>query len=378
MKRKSFPTLYAKASTGKVKIWRIHAEETKYGAAIVTEYGYEGSDNLQTTTVEVRKGKNVGRANETTPFQQACLEAESKWNKKQDKKYTQDKSGESDILLPMLAHDYKKRGKDIEWPAYVQPKLDGVRCLATKVSSKEIRYTSRGGKEFTTLEHLTPHLLKMMRKGETFDGELFSLELTFQETVSAIKRAKTENLNTKKIEYWVYDLVLPKVPFRKRTELLGELVVPGLPVVFVDTGLAMDESAMLKAHAMHVQDGFEGTIIRNLDGTYRKDFRSPDLQKYKDFIDEEFVIIGAKEGVGKDKGAVTWICHTEEEKEFDCRPRGTMEQRREWWKHRKKYFGKQLTVRYQNRSDDNIPIFPVGISIREGTYDKDGNFKPDL
>lgn len=365
MRMKTFPTLYAKASTGKIKVWRIWAEDGKPCPTVVTEYGYEGSDNLQRTIVKVPEGKNIGRSNETTPFKQACLEAESKWKKKQDKKYTQDPSGESDILLPMLAHDYKKRGHHVEWPAYVQPKLNGVRCLATKVSAKEIRYTSRGGKEFATLSHLTPHLLGMMRKGETFDGELFTTELTFQEIVSAIKREKTENPNTQKIEYWVYDVVLPKVPFDRRVETLGELVVPGLPVVFVDTGLVTSEKALLKAHTRHVKEGFEGTIIRNLKGLYRKDFRSPDLQKYKDFMDEEFEIIGGKEGVGLAKGTITWTCITEEGKHFDVRPRGTLEQRKHWWENLNKFLGKRLTVRYQNRSDDNIPIFPVGIEIRD-------------
>lgn len=378
MKTKKFPTLYAKASTGKVKIWDISAQETASGAEVITRYGYVDSDKIQETRVKVKYGKNIGRSNETTPFEQACLEAESKWKKKQDKKYTQDPSGESDILLPMLAHDYKKRGHHIEWPAFVQPKLNGVRCLATKVDSGSVRFTSRGGKEFATLDHLAEPILRSLRKGETLDGELFTEELSFQEIVSAIRREKTENPNTPKIQYWVYDIVLDKVPFVGRQMALEKKVPQEAPLVLVETWDVTCEEAMFRAHAGFIERGFEGTIIRNRKGLYRKDFRSPDLQKYKSFMDEEFEIIGGKEGVGLAEGTITWTCITEEGKEFDVRPRGTLEQRKYWWENLDKFIGKKLTVRYQNRSDDNIPIFPVGVGIREGTVDKDGNFKPDF
>lgn len=365
MSKKTFPTLYAKASTGKVKVWRIWAEDGKPCPTIVTEYGWKGSDNLQRTVVKVPKGKNVGRSNETTPFEQACLEAEAKWTKKQDKKYTPDPSGKSNTLLPMLAHDYKKRKHHVEWPAYVQPKLNGVRCLATKVNESTVKYTSRGGKDFATLEHLTPALLKRMKVGETLDGELFTEELTFQEIVSAVKRKQDM---TGLIQYWIYDVVMPG-PFTARAKRLDKVFAQSHGVVgplrLVPSTLLPDEDKMMRYQSQVVQAGFEGTIIRNSKGEYRKDFRSPDLQKHKDFLDEEFKIVGAKEGIGRAEGTVTWTCVTEDGKEFDVRPRGTHEQRTLWWKNHERYIGKQLTVRYQNRSDDNIPIFPVGLAIRD-------------
>ena len=69
--------------------------------------------------------------------------------------------------------------------------------------------------------------------------------------------------------------------------------------------------------------------------------------------------------MGKDEGAITFLCETEEGKSFDCRPRGTYKQRQEWWKNLPNLLGKLLTVRYQTRSDSNIPIFPIGIAIRD-------------
>ena len=265
-----------------------------------------------------------------------------------------------------MAHNYKKRGHDIEWPAFVQPKLNGIRCLAHKASEDEIRYLSRGGKQFGTLDHLTPHLLALLEKDEVFDGELFTQELTFQEIVAAVKREKTENPNTHKVQYWVYDCVHLQATFDERVRHLTGLIQGKRgPLVLVPTAGVKNEDAMKKLHAHFVQEGYEGTIIRNKQGLYRCKYRSADLQKFKDFLDEEFTIIGGKEGVGRAKGTIIWTCETEDGKPFDVRPKGTEEQRRHWWENLDQYVGKKLTVRYQNRSDDNIPIFPVGLTVRD-------------
>jgi DNA ligase-1 len=365
---KGFPTLYGKASTGKIKIWKVWVEAGVTGVAtIITEHGYEDGE-IQQARVKIMDGKNIGRSNETTPFQQACLEAESKWNKKRDKKYVTDKKElgkEDDVLLPMLAHDFKKRGHKIDWPAFVQPKLNGIRCLARKVSVSPVIYTSRAGKDFPTLGHLTPYLINVMNVGDVFDGELFTRELTFQEITAAVKRQKTTNPNIEKVEFWVYDVVFEEMTFKSRNKYLKAALAKKSPIIYVPTRRVKNKHQMREFHAEMVRAEYEGTIIRNAEGLYRCDYRSADLQKYKDFIDEEFEIIGGKEGIGKDEGAVTFICLTEEGKPFDCRPRGTYEQRQEWWKKLGSLLGKKLTVRYQTRSDDNIPIFPVGIAIRD-------------
>lgn len=364
--KRAFTTLYGRSSNGQIKVWKITAESRGEYSEIITEYGKDDGEMLW-TALKVATGKNIGRSNETTHFEQACLEALSKWSKKKDKNYVEKREylGREPNLLPMLAHSYTKRAHDIEWPAFVQPKLNGIRCLARKTSQSEISYLSRGGKDFGSLGHLTPHLLKVMDVGEILDGELFTTQLTFQEIVAAVKREKTVNPNTEKIEYWIYDCVQTKATFSERNRhLLG--ILPGKgPLVTVPTLEAKNENAMMKLHTQFVQAGYEGIIIRNKQGLYCLEHRSKHLQKYKDFIDEEFEIVGGKQGTGRDTGTIIWRCKTEEEKYFDARPRGSHEQRKAWWDNLPKIVGKKLTVRYQNRSDDGIPIFPVGIAVRD-------------
>ena len=357
-----WPTLYGTASTGKIKVWKVKARKKKDGSAeIITEHGYEDSDELQQAVVKVTVGKNIGKANETSPYEQACSEATSKWEKKK-KRYATSKAGLKDQkILPMLAVDYKKRFKSIDYPALGQPKLNGIRCLAHKASSSVIEYTSREGEVFTTLEHLTPHLLEGMVTGERLDGEVFTPKLDFEDICSAVKRQQE---NTLLLQFWAYDIV-SNATFSDRTKHVRKAGLT-LPLVTVPTIPLKDEEEMLSLHNQFVKNGFEGTIIRNMKGIYKAGHRSKDLQKYKDFYDDEYKIVGAHEGVGKAEGAVTWICITDAGEEFDVVPKGSMEKRQMWWKNRKKYFGKMLTVKYQNlTADRKVPYLPSGLAIRD-------------
>jgi DNA ligase-1 len=356
-----WPVLYGMASTGKIKVWRIKVQKKKDGSAdIVTNHGYEDSDELQESRVWITLGKNIGKANETSPYEQACSEATSKWEKKK-KRYATSKKGLKDQkILPMLALDYKKRFKSIDYPALGQPKLNGVRCLAYKASSTIMEYTSREGEIFTTLEHLTPHFLRVMVTAERLDGEVFTQKLSFEEICSAVKRQQE---NTLLLEFWSYDIV-SNATFSDRTKHVRRAGLKK-PLVLVPTVPLKDEEAMLKLHKEFTDNGFEGTIIRNKKGVYKAGHRSKDLQKYKDFYDDEYKIVGAHEGVGKAKGAVTWICVTEAGEEFDVVPKGSMEKRQEWWRDREKYFGEMLTVKYQNlTADRQVPYLPSGLAIR--------------
>ena len=128
--------------------------------------------------------------------------------------------------------------------------------------------------------------------------------------------------------------------------------------------------ALLKI-AKNVSNGFEGSIIRNQGAKYKFDFRSKDLLKKKDFIDEEFEITGYEaeviSEVGEaDRNAVVFVCRLKGRPGFfKVRPRGSIEQRVKWFNEIESIIGKNLTVRYQELSEDGVPIFPVGIVIRD-------------
>lgn len=367
-----FPTLYSKSKGGKTQLWSI--EVTKgpgEGATIKTSYGYEGGA-MQENEKEILKGKVKRSA-----WEQAVSEAQSDWKKKKDKGYAESLgnahvpgvAGEEAVaahktLLPMLAHDYHKRGKSIVFPAYVQAKLDGVRSIFhTGILS------SRMGKPFSGLEHITEELGPATAAGLILDGEVYSTTLPFQQFVGLVKKKKftdADKEQLKQVNLWVYDCVNDK-PFDERLAMLKDFFAKHkfAHVKLLPTEEAAAAADLKKFHDAYVAEGYEGLIVRNKKGAYHLATRSADLQKYKEFEDDEYEVVGFTEGEGNDKGLVIWTCKTKDGKKFNVRPRGTHEERAALFKEAASYIGKKLTVRFQELTGDGIPRFPVGITFRD-------------
>lgn len=366
---KEWPVLFSLSRTGKVKQWQVEVVEDDGDYHISSTHGYVDS-KLVTELSSALKGKNIGKKNETSPEQQAMLEAQSKFQSKLDKNYQETvptSIAEFLNIRPMLAHKYMERRHNIVFPCYVQPKLNGVRSLASASEDKVI-FTSRGGKNFTVLDHVEKALL-YHSDSEYFplaplDGELFNPRMTFEDISGAVKKYKDI---TPDLEYWIYDIGDTTLDFRDRLAILQKMardIHPRGCLKIVPTRLVNNEAELAIAHK-EFSENYEGTMVRNTLGKYLMDYRSTDLQKLKDFEDDEFLIIGGKQGSGSDEGTVIYTCQTPEGRPFDVRPRGTREFRAAAYLNLANDIGKDLTVRYQNLSELNIPIFPVGIAIRD-------------
>jgi len=121
-----------------------------------------------------------------------------------------------------------------------------------------------------------------------------------------------------------------------------------------------------KWHDHFVDQGYEGIMIRDASSTYEVGKRSNFLLKFKKFQTEEYEIVGAKTGHGRDADAVIWVCKlNNEDRRFTVRPEGTIKQREDQYRDRKKYMGKMLTVRFQNLTDLGVPRFPIGVVVRD-------------
>jgi DNA ligase-1 len=267
----------------------------------------------------------------------------------------------------MLAQDYNKRGKDIVFPCYAQRKLDGVRCVA--IAGKGL--FSRNGKPMSA--HLTALRAELdsLPAGTILDGELYAdkAHLSFQEIVGLAKKGTLKAGDAVKIGHMylcVYDVIMDGSN-KERKKWLDALFasrtfshIKQLPTAVCNSA---DDAKYL--HSVYVAEGYEGLILRNVKGLYKVGHRSKDLQKYKEFLDEEFPIVGFKEGDGLEKGCVIWTCRTAGGTEFDCRPRGTREERCALFTRGASYIGKPLSVRFQEWTDDKVPRFPVGLAIRD-------------
>lgn len=362
-------TLYGLNKAGGFKLWSIETKEEE----IHLEHGQEnGKIQLK---IESVKGKNIGRSNETTPSQQAELEALSKIEKQKDKGYRLNKEDLVELpLLPMLASDYLKQGHRIKFPCFGSAKLDGVRCLAI-CSDDGVVLKSRGGKLYD-VKHIIQQLEVVMKVGDIWDGEIYLHGKYLEEIVSAVKKY---NPLTTSLTFRIFDVVEDDMIFEDRLirllqieDYLFEQQVPSIDVLPYE--LLNNEADMHNWHQMYINAGYEGIMLRNAMGRYESGKRSADLQKLKSFLDSEFKIVDVIPD--KDGGAIFVVENTFADNQFNV-VGGSHEQRKQWIAEKESLIGELITVKYQALfKGTNIPQFPTFVSFRSGVF-KDGEFQPD-
>lgn len=374
---KELPRLYSLARTGKITTTLLSVDQLPDGTCdIVNVHGYVDG-KMQTDRRNVKTGKNIGKKNETTVQEQTIFDATSKWNKKKDSNYTENTNGvpsaDEMSLLPMLAQKFKEKKHKINYPCLVQPKLDGLRGFVQ--AKGDVKITSRKYKPYDAVSHLHAELKELFSGIDVpIDGEIYLHGLTLEEINRRAKKYR-EGL-TEELEFWVFDIADTTMGNYDRNEILRKIKIRakliGLKhphIVFIPTDVAKCEQDVYDLHNLYVEQGYEGAIIRNGDGMYLMEKRSSDLQKYKEFEDDEFEIVGIKSGEGRESGAIIYSCKVKNAttiKTFDVRPRGSIEMRIiAFNKGGESYMGKELTVRYQGLTELNVPQFPVGIIIRE-------------
>ena len=360
-------TVYKKTSTGKIQQWRAWVESTATGFLLKVESGQTDGKLTETAGQVIDEGKQKRTAQE-----QAIFEANSKLKKKRDEAYfdTIEAAQTQVKLLPMLAHPFTKRKHNIDYPAIVQRKFDGVRCLARLNSDGTVTLLSRKGKEYPHLNHIKADVAA--NNSDTnlvLDGELYSDTLTFQELVGLVKRVTLKPGNDEQmleVSLRVYDCVElnNEADFTDRYQTITNLTEGAEYLSLVENVRVSTESEIHAAQARFVEEGYEGAMVRNLTGAYAIGKRSANLQKVKTFLDGEYPIVGFTQGTGGETGCVIWECSTSDGQTFRVRPRGTQEDRKVLFQNGSDYIGQQLTVRYQELTDDGVPRFPVGIAIR--------------
>ena len=366
MTEDALPTLFHQGKAGGIYSWRVWTE----GPDIVTEYGLVGGEKQLAR--KTATPKNVGRSNATTAEEQAAVEAKAMWQNKLDRKYARSVSeAQAELIRPMLASHFEKRkSKNVTYPAFVQPKLDGVRALAFW-NDDRMELLSRSGKSWRdvgTVEHIAKSLGAFLPQDTLLDGEVYAHGETFQQTTRLVKKYREGE--SEQLRFHVYDVVdrnALEMPFAERFQrfawLTGSLD-PLAPVEVVTTEMVDSDAEVYEAQRRYVEDGYEGAIVRLFGGHYQYGARSFDLLKVKSFLDSEYEIVGHKDGVGKFAGAVIWVCRMPDGQTFDVVPKGTMEERRAWFVEGPAHYGSLLKVSYFETSEDGLPRFPVGEGSR--------------
>ena len=229
---------------------------------------------------------------------------------------------EVENIKAMLAHKYNEDKAD--YPAFIQPKLDGVRCLFTAKGA-----FSRANNRFMNVEHIEQALKPFFAKNPTavLDGELYNhgLKDDFEKIISLVKKKKpTDNDKAEAkelVQYHIYDVASMTIAtYFTRLNYINSSFKWNHILRRVDTQVAFDFDEAVKMHKKNLKVGYEGSIYRTFEGRY-KGTRSWDLMKFKDFHDDEATIVGYEIGKGKREGTLgKFIMQDDEGVEFGCPP----------------------------------------------------------
>lgn len=371
---KKFPKLFHKSSKGKIEQWEIFVKfEGDYPTTIILFGEYQGK--IQRKENKTLKGLNIGKINETTTYEQAVKEAQAKWDKQRNKGYVESlKDAQAGIETlddhkggskPMLAHDYEDYQNKIVFPVYIQPKLDGMRCLAVRTNG-EFTLWSRERNPILSCPHIIKQLKELSKDYDydfTLDGELYVHEYhdEFEKIMKAVKKQfPTEE--SKKIELHIYDCVIEDRSFQERLDWFNDIpdyVAPNVHIV--KTLLVPSHEVINQYREVFEQQGYEGLMVRDPKSLY-KGTRSSGLLKYKIWRDAEFEIVDV---VGGKDLSVIFIClHNGEE--FRATKTGVKKDNQKFLTNKKKYIGKMLNVKYFKMTKKNkVPKFGQAIYIRD-------------
>jgi len=353
------------------------------GAKVVYEFGVVGGKQQQDITV-YSEGKNVGKANETTPEQQCMAEAMIKVRKKIEKGYkviegelegAVETTSNLDAPKPMLAQDLHDHMKKIEVVSslWYQPKLDGNRSLCNIETGGLF---SRNRKEIPHLPHIGQAVMKacqnLLELGVKWvDGELYAEGLSFNQIQTLIRRVSGDtkvkkgadidtpekfDLLKKQLRFYMFDVLVDK-PFSERKKLLDMVV--GNEFVYIVPTINGQASQLDLVHETYVNQGYEGAMVR-LDGKPYEEKRSMSLFKFKNFLDEEFAVVGFEPEKHDPNLLGAVVVMDQSGQTFNARPAMSAAAKAEIWKAKESYVGKLATVKFQMRDEKSgIPRFPV-------------------
>lgn len=437
------PSLYNIDKKGKQRVWSCSYDGDKISRL------YGESEGVLTESSRMFSAKNVGRKNETSAEEQAHQEALCEWVEHFDKGYVPEpsdaegvklmkrvtalkkgtggtnggialalrlgtdlenddggettvneppSSSESKTYLPMHCTTYTEEPKvlkllNLERGVYVQPKIDGVRAIASYNSvTGEVSLMSRQGKPIVHLEKLKSDLkTELFVKAPTivFDGELYAHHLVDEKGNEIDKDDKFNIISgacrpvrkqphplENQIGYHIFDIVSSALGSQEeRFKVLSKIFdgrerhLSDFNIHLVKWDVAKTVQEIYDAHDKYAYQNYEGVVIRTRDLTYENDHRSLKMRKYKHFSDAEYTIVGAECDDGVDSEFFTWKCRTTKGDVFNVKPSGTREFRRSQYakflESPRSFIGKKYTVKYQNLSPDGVPRFPVGVAVRD-------------
>ena len=285
-----------------------------------------------------------------------------------------------------LAKAYdEKTQKKVDWEDgwFVSRKLDGVRCLTVIDMFGEVKFFSRQGKEFLTLDNLKMDIKALGLTNTVFDGEVCIVDENKNEDFAGIiKEIKRKDHTIANPYYYIFDMLdledfndkVSKDNFAKRlvnlrthvqeTEMIGILEQLECSDGIFD--IMMEKSK---------QGGWEGLMLRK--NTTYKGKRSADILKVKQMFDDEYVVVDLENdyhrvivnGQEIEEMMLKNVIIEHKGNRVQVGSGFSHEQRRHFYENPDEILGKQITVQYfeetTNKNGTHSLRFPVIKAVYE-------------
>jgi DNA ligase 1 len=275
---------------------------------------------------------------------------------------------------PMLAYPAGDKPIDYSKPIFIQPKLDGVRCVIQSEchgSSWMVKAYSRTGKEWKNINHILKQLKPFFKKYPKviLDGELYNHDLKndFEKIISLVRKTKpTEEdrlESSQMVQFHCYDIVDETKTYSERKKFIEDRVPNNYCIKHVETGACTEEDVLF-ANKIFLNQGYEGSILRT-DSKYECK-RSRNLIKLKDFQDTEATIIDWVEGKGKRIGTIgKFIGRDSEGIEFGMPVMDNFKKLQDNFEDMKTWVGKTATFTYFERTKAKSYRHPLFKALRD-------------
>ena len=280
---------------------------------------------------------------------------------------------------PMLAYPVSAKPIDYNGKVFIQPKLDGVRCViqAEQVNhfsrpiEWEVKAYSRTGKEWKNIDHILFNLKPWFALNPyvILDGELYNHDYkdNFEQIISMVRKTKptdeARQESAENVQFHCYDIIDETMTFEERNIFVKQAVPHNHCIKHVDTLNLWNEDEAQSIHRSNLKKGYEGSIVRTND-TYQCK-RSHNLRKFKDFHDDEALLLDWVEGKGKRIGTIgKFMAVDAEGNVFGMPVMDKFKYLQENFEEMKTWLGKTATFTYFERTKANSYRHPLFKCIR--------------
>jgi hypothetical protein len=273
--------LFSSNEDGRRIFLKIAVQENDNHSVIITHSGFFGLAG-KVTRKKIYKGKNIGKPNQTTHYEEACIEAKNKWNEKVSKGFVKNLSITANAYatktLPMYSSEFTLYEGKLKFPFYVQPLINSIRLY---FSGENKEFTGIGGDIFNAPEKVKEELILLSAQYPDldFDGILFKEEFSSQDIIDSISNPAKKDI-FESLDFWVFDIFDKcnvEAPFKERAKTMNKINFNSDSKIKIVSPLSCSNIRQSNFIKNRYNQSFDGILLKNLDGVYSHGKNSQDV-----------------------------------------------------------------------------------------------------